>query len=467
MTAAPGSPGVDRLTGSDLSGFVAERLGRPADIGVIGILDGVGLFDADGHLRISAVRDRVAGRLELVPRLRQVVYRPGWGLGRPVWVDARSFDITDHVRVRPLASGAGQPELLETCARLRRAALDPFRPMWQLWLLPGLSGGQVGLFIRLHHSIADGPAGVVILDQLLNSRPDSPPQPGLPWQPGVVPSSSDLVLDQARRIVAVLARTGRRIRHLRCGRRPVNGTRVRAALRELRSPRTSLNRPPGSVLRFAVITASLSVLKPAAQAARATINDVVLSAVAGGLRDLLQSRGENVAGVTLHAMVPVTMQDRSPGAARGNRYGAMLVPLPIGWPSAAQRLTFIARQTSERKKQPRALWGGGLLGSPLIQLLGLKLADRQHVISIHVANVRGPTRPLYLGEARLLSLFPVVPLSGNVTVGIGVLSYAGQVTIGVVADRECCPDLATFTTGLSAALSELTEQASAEGSGPA
>ena len=111
---------------------------------VEGILDGDGLFDLDGRLRIGAVREAAAGRLPLVPRLRQVVYRPHLGLGRPLWIRARSFDISRHVRVHPLPAPADEARLLEACETLRRRPLDPSHPLWELWLLPGLPDRRAG-----------------------------------------------------------------------------------------------------------------------------------------------------------------------------------------------------------------------------------------------------------------------------------------------------------------------------------
>jgi diacylglycerol O-acyltransferase len=110
-----------------------------------------------------------------VPRFRQVLYRPSRGLGWPVWADAQSFDVADHVRVFPLPAPAGEAQLLAACEQLRRQRLDPARPLWQMWLLPGLPGLRVGLFVRMHHAIADGIAGVAAWPALpVSARRRSP-----------------------------------------------------------------------------------------------------------------------------------------------------------------------------------------------------------------------------------------------------------------------------------------------------
>jgi len=368
MQATRVAAGVNRLTGPELSCFVPEARGWPADIGVIAVLDGDGLFDGDGRLRITDVRDAIAERLHQAPRLRQVVYRPGPGLGRPLWVDAPRFDIADHVHVRRLPA-------------------DNLR-----WYASALAG--TGSYLA-HPAAAAA---------------------------------------RLRRIWPA----------------------IREPLAERRTRRTSLNQPIGRARRIAVVRSRLDLVKDAAHGAGGTVNDAVLAAVAGGLRDLLQSRGENVAGLVLRAMVPVSLHDPSLGPAQGNQYGVMVIPLPVGEPSTAQRLRSIAAQTAWRKKQPRRAWGTGLSGSPLVQRLAIQVADRQHFIHVHVANVPGPASPLYFAGARLTEAFAVVPLSGNVTVGIGVVSYAGQLNISVIADRDNCPDLPVFISGLDRSLSGLT-----------
>jgi diacylglycerol O-acyltransferase len=132
-----------------------------------------------------------------------------------------------------------------------------------------------------------------------------------------------------------------------------------------------------------------------------------------GSETFLRSRRENVTGLVLHAMVPVTLHDSSLGPAQGDRYGVTVVSLPVGEPYATRRLQTIAAQTTTRKKQPRRPWGTGLLGSPLVQRLAVRRAGRQHFINIYVANVSGPAAPPYLAGARLTEAFLVTPLSGT------------------------------------------------------
>jgi diacylglycerol O-acyltransferase len=179
---------VERLTGEDLSMLWPDRLGWPQDIGVIAVLDAAPIVDAAGRLRIGQVREAIAGRLHLVPRLRQILYDPPLVAGRPVWVDAPDFDIAEHVQVLPLPEPADEQHFLRVCEGLHRRRLDRSRPLWQLWLLPGLSDGRVGMFMKLHHVVADGVAGMALFGALLDPAPTPTAGTVSPWTPRPAPA---------------------------------------------------------------------------------------------------------------------------------------------------------------------------------------------------------------------------------------------------------------------------------------
>ena len=150
---------VDRLTDEDQRMLWPDEI-WPQDIGALAVLDGNGLAGPGGRVRIEAVRDVIAPRLHLVPRFRQLLYVPRPGLGRPLWVDAPAFDLADHVRVLPLPDPGDEAALLRAAEQLRRRRPDRSRPLWQVWLLPGLPEGRVGMFVKIHHVIGDATAGV-------------------------------------------------------------------------------------------------------------------------------------------------------------------------------------------------------------------------------------------------------------------------------------------------------------------
>ena len=197
---------MERLGAQDLASVTGDDAGWPWDIGAIGVLDGTGLVDGDGRFRIEAVRRVIEPRLHLVPHSRQLLYRPPPGLGWPLWVDAASFDIADHVRAFPLAAPAGQAQLLTACEQLRRRRLDRSRPPWEAWFLPGLADGQVGVFLRIHHAMADGVAGVAAFGALFDPAAGAPALAARPWTPAPAPSARELLDDNARRRARGLGR---------------------------------------------------------------------------------------------------------------------------------------------------------------------------------------------------------------------------------------------------------------------
>jgi diacylglycerol O-acyltransferase len=448
---------LERLTAQDLLMLWADELGWSEEIGALAVLDGGPLLDEDGRVRVEEVRRRLEPRLALVPRFRQLLYRPRRGLGWPLWVDAAAFDLADHVRVLPLDRPGDEAELLAACARLRRRPLDPSRPLWEAWLLPGLPDRRVGLFLRAHHVMADGAAGVAAFGALLDLAADAPDPVAPPWTPGPVPTAGALLRDNLRRRLRGL---GRGLPHLaRPGGRRRGSAGMWHEFFAERAPRTSLNRPIGADRRLAVVRGHLEVARQVAHAHRATVNDVVLAAVAGGLRRLLAGRGEAVEGLVLRVMVPVSLHREQPGQASGNQGTAMLVRLPLGEPDPVRRLELIAAETAARKRRARPQTASGILGFVAVQRAWCRSLARQRTVNLVVTNVPGPPVPLHLTGARLLELFPMVSLMGNVTLSVAVLSYAGQLNLTAVADRDTCPDVAVFAQGVQATLDELARSA--------
>jgi WS/DGAT/MGAT family acyltransferase len=450
---------LERLTASDLFMLLWDDYGWPNEIGGLAILDGTSLLDRDGRLRIEEVRRQLQPRLHLVPRFRQLLCRPRLGLGWPLWVDAPCFDLADHIRVHPLAAPRDHAQLLRACAELGRRRLDPARPLWELWLLPGLPERQVGAFMKVHHVVADGPAGVAAFEALLDLTADAPTPVAPPsWTPRAIPTTRALLADNLRRRRRELGRgwsglahPGRTLRQARAA-----WPAWREVFTEQRAPQTSLNHPVGADRRLAIIGGRLDLAKQLAHAHQAKVNDVVLAAVAGGLGQLLARGGEPVDQLVLRAMVPISLHQEQPGQARGNQPGWMMVPLPLGESDSVRRLELIAAETAARTHKARPQAGSGIFRFVAAQRAWYRHFPRQRSVNLVMTNVPGPPTPLYLAGARLLELFPVVPVMGNLTLVVAVLSYAGQFNLTAVADPDACPDLEAFAQGVRSALDELS-----------
>jgi diacylglycerol O-acyltransferase / wax synthase len=452
---------LERVTASDLFLLMWDDYGWSSDIGGLAILGGTSLLDRDGGVRIKAVRRQLEPRLHPIPRFRQLLYRPRLGLGWPLWVDAPSFDLADHIRVHPVAAPGGQAQLLQACQELARRRLDPARPLWELWLLPGLPDRRVGAYLRLHHAVADGATALAVFGALLDPAAGAPAPAAPPWAPAPIPAASQLLADNMRRRRAELGRgwsglahPGRTLRRARAA-----WPAWREVLAEQPAPRTSLNHPVGTDRRLALIRSHLDLIKQIAHAHQATVNDVVLAAVAGGLRQLLASRGEDVRALVQRAMVTISLHDEQPGQAQGNKPGWMMVPLPLGEPDPVRRLELIAAETAARKHKDRPQAGSGIFRFAAGQRAWYQHFPRQRSVNLVVTNVAGPPVPLYLAGAQLLELFPMMPVMGNLTLVVGVLSYAGQLNLTAVADHDRCPDLEVFTHGARTALDDLARSA--------
>jgi len=334
---------VDRLTAEDRLILWPDEI-WPQDIGALAVLEGGSLLDASGHLRIEAVREAIEGRLHLLPRFRQLLYVPRRGLGRPLWVDAPAFDLRDHVRVAELAAPGDEAQLLRTVEQLRRRPLDRSRALWEMWFLPGLPSSRIGLFVRLHHVIADGIAGVASLGMFLDAAPDAIAAAPRPWIPAPWPPAFDLLVDNLRGQAEELGRTLTKIRHPAATLRHARAAwpAMRELLAEEPGPRTSLHRLVGPERKLALIRSSLDVVKDAAHAHQAKVNDVLLAVTAGGLRGLLHSRGEPVEDLVLPIYVPISLRREQPGQEGGNLISQMVVPLPIDISEPGRRLRQIA-----------------------------------------------------------------------------------------------------------------------------
>lgn len=448
---------LDRLSADDRLMLWSDPL-WPQDVGAVAVLDGSTLLDATGRFRLDAVREAVERRLPLVPRLRQVLQEPSRGLGWPLWVDAADFDLIDHVRVARVPEPGDEAQFLRVVERLRRRRLDRSRPLWEMWFLPGLSGERVGLFIRLHHVVADGIAGVARLTSLMDAGPAPVPGPVRPWVPAAPPSGRELFADNVRRRAGELAHAGHALRHPTASVQQVRAgwPALRELLAEEPGPPTSLNRLVGRGRTLALVRGSLEVVQEVAHAHAATVNDVLLAMTAGGLRGLLTSRGERVDDLTLPVYVPVSLRrDRSdPGL--GNLISQMVVPLPLGDCDPGLRLGRIAAETARRKALLRPSLASVFRSRAASGVMLKRIAARR--VNVETADLRGPPRTLTFVGARLLEVFPLLNLIGNVSVGVGALSYAGRFNVLVVADAEAHPDLDLLAAHARAELDRLSEE---------
>lgn len=435
---------IERLSGSDQ---MMQRLGKlwPQDNGALFLLDGASLFDPSGPFRIEKVTEKVRARLPLVPRFRQVIRPAPRGLGDPLWVDATAFELSNHLHVQSLPPGADEAELLRVVEALSRERLKSDQPLWQLWFLTGLADQKVALFAKVNHAIADGMAMIGALTTFLDAEPGLDEATLDGWIPTPEPSRADLLADNLRRkLEGALASPRTLARTLSA--LPA----ARELFAETPASPSSLDKLAGERRRLALIRSSLQPFKDAAHAHAATVNDALLAVIASGLRALLKHRKELTPGFIVRAYVPVSLRPARDAAVQGNEVAEMVVPLPVDFRDEATLLQDIAAETRRRKARPRAPITGPLRSKLVAQLM-MKSLKRQHV-NVTTANLHGPAQLLYFCGAKVLEVFPVVPLIGKAALGVGAVSYAGEFSIAVVADEDAYPDLDTFVNGAKQAL---------------
>jgi diacylglycerol O-acyltransferase len=418
-------------------------------------------------------RDHIASRLHLVPRFRHKLRFVPYNLGRPVWVDDPHLNLDYHVRHTALPPPGSEEQLRTLAARFFSQHLDRTKPLWELWLIEGLSGGRFAIMGKSHHCLVDGVAGIDIATVLFDveREPEESPEPPEPWLPDPEPTDAELLVEalvdralsprEALRF-AEYALTGPRRALRRAQEMAVAAGSF--AWAGIAAPDTPLNVEIGPHRRFSWVRAALVDLKRVKNELGGTVNDVILAAVAGALGRYLRARGHGTSGLEIRAMVPVSVRTADQRGALGNQVTSMMAPLPVWCEDPERRLRIINSTMGDLKSSKQAM-GATLLtqladfAPPTIMAQAARLQSLQRFFNLVVTNIPGPQFPLYLLGRRMERIFPMVPLAKRQTVCVGIFSYDGQVNFGLIGDYDAMSDLDDFAAELDASLEELIEAA--------
>lgn len=438
-----------RLNGFERMYLRGESEAWPGHFGGLAILDGGHLLDDSGRLRIEEITERLERRLSRVPELRRRAYVPGRFRGRPLWVDDERFAIANHLKQVAVPAPGDEERFLDTAAAVYGQLLDRSRPLWELWFLTGLEEGRLGIMLKVHHAVADGSAAVRVMASLFDLEAAAPDPPPAEWAPRPVPSGWALFVDSLdgrlrtlRRWAAFVAHPGRIVRALRVFKQV-----AKKSFGATKAPATSLNRPVLAGRRIRFMRTDLDAMKRIAHAHGGKVNDVVLTLWAGGLRDLMVWRGEPVEGVELTTGQAVSIREKA-DATIDNQVGTVVVPLPV-WESEVElRLDRIVEITAaiKTRQQPAAIMGTlvGIAATPI----GRWFVLHQRATNAVVTNLPGPPVPVYVLGSRILDIFPIIDLEGNVGLVLCGFSYAGRMTLVVTADATAFPDLDVLMAGM-------------------
>jgi WS/DGAT/MGAT family acyltransferase len=461
----------DRLTALDHSFLFLERPNTPMHVGSVAIHELGALEGRDGGVDIDLLRRGIAGVLPRIPRYRQRLDHVPVE-GTPVWVDDQGFNLDYHVRHTSLPRPGDAEQLRQLTARVMAQRLDRSRPLWEMWVVEGLEADRFALLSKVHHCMIDGISGVDLMNVLMSPSPDAEIYEPSPFVPRPAPSPGELLRDEALRRallpLAALRDLGKLVREAEDVRQGL-GTRIRA-LREMlggmldEAAPTPLNERLSPHRRFDWLVLDLDAVKAVRRALGGSLNDVVLTTVAGAVRRFLELRRVPVQGLDFRVMAPVSVRAEDERGRLGNRVSAWILPLPLAEPDPSLRLRTIAAHTAELKQARQAVAADVLTQvadwTPATLLaLGARNTTLQLPFHMVVTNVPGPQLPLYLFGSRMIESYPVVPLAEGIGLGIALFSYDGKLCWGFNADWDLVPDLDRFVSFVAEAFAELREVA--------
>lgn len=434
-----------------------------------------GLYVLDRRPDGVRMEEGLETALALVPRLRQRVTEAPLHVGLPEWVDDLHFDLGYHVRHISLPAPGSVRELLDLTATLFAAPLDRQRPLWEAYWIDGVARGRAAFFFKLHHSVVDGVGSMALLNALTQpTRAAHPPRVvtarrGRRRAPAgsVVGQLAGLAVDNAaaslRLAGEVAALPAQALRH------PGEGlARLEQLARGMRGVVADLLTPTvvdpldrgcsGLSRRFDVMAIPLARLRRVAAAHAVTINDVVLTALAGALGAYHRERHVHVEA--LNCMVPMNLRRAGEQDALGNRVGLFTVRLPLAERRPERRLELVTRQTHAAKSDRRGAAAPLMLqGVSLVPGFAMRWIARRALGRYNLActNVPGVAERRYMAGARVEALYPFASVVEGTPLVMALMSYAGTMHVGFDTDPEAIPDPERIHALYERALAELAQ----------
>lgn len=419
----------------------------------------VGVYEFDGQLDFARLSDLLQTRLVAHRRFRSRVVRDTTGC---YWQEVDDFDLNDHLIRSRLPRNGTVSDLKKFVGELASRPLDESRPLWQMQLIDNYAGGQA-LVVRIHHCIADGIALIGVLLALTTEQGDQDPASRKGGKKGNGHWSARLqpLTSAAVRVIGVTGDVASKVLRGYGAMLDTRGALVDAAVgyagiaaRIAKDAAAIALMPNDNVTSLKGKPAGVKVVawnepiavgdvKAIGKALGCSVNDVLLACVAGAIRSYLLGRGELVDGCELRAMVPVNLRDPEQWKELGNRFGLVPLLLPIGIENPIARVFEVKRRMSQLKTGYTAVVSMALLGAAgfaprTVQTHALDYLARK--ATAVMTNVPGPQQALYLAGTRVTRLMFWVPQSGDIGVGVSILSYDGGVQFGLIADSALCAD---------------------------
>ncbi len=449
----------ERLSDHDQHLLASERPGLPLQAGLLQVFDGRSLLNEFGGIQFQKLRRAVASALHHVPRYRQCLASIPYDENL-VWVDDASFQLDFHLRQTSLPRPGTELQLKRLMGRIMAQPLDRARPLWELWVVEGLSGDRFAIIFKAHLCMVESVAGVDLMEKLFAFTEDETIPEAPPFHPRPLPTGGELWRGEWGRrsseSLQAIGEFGATVLHggtdLREGiARGAQALREVSAWKIASQEENPLNGPVGPHRLFDSVQLSLTEMKEVRRALGCSINDLILAVLTGAIRQYMrahQVRPEDIGDFLVE--VPLALQSDLDGQ---HRNVSMTLPLPLAE-------TDPRKWIDEIRQAPRE--PGGLRPAENTQLLQgvfdlLSLRVHPPSVNMVVSNSAGLQTPLHLLGAELLEAYPVVPLYENLGLCVGVFSYNGQVYWGLDADYDRVPDLDSFAAGIRSSFGKLAE----------
>jgi WS/DGAT/MGAT family acyltransferase len=459
---------MDRLSALDVSFLTNESSASHMHVGGICIFEGPPPSYED-------LLNHVRSRLHLVPRFRQKLAFPPVPTGRPFWIDDPAFNLEYHVRHSALPAPGSEEQLRNMAARVFSQQLDRTKPLWEIWMVQGLTRKRFAFVTKTHHALVDGVSGVDIATVLFDIKPvPEPAEDEHEWIPGPEPSAASLLARDAEAVartpIRALRRLERAIEHPR--RTLAEVTEAAEALGEVGwnfanpAPKVPLNVEIGSHRRYTWVRGDLGQFKRIKGILGGTVNDVVLAVVSGALRQWLQKRGVKTEGMELRAQVPVSIRAQDQHGHLGNQIAAVRGPIPVYAEDPVKRLELCRRGMEGIKDSKQALGAEVIsrfndFAPPTLLAQAARVNFSTRLFNLVVTNVPGPQIPLYVLGRELEDIFPVGFLPPDQALFVAIMSYNGGINFGLLADYDAIDDVDEIAAGIEASIAELAEAADA------
>lgn len=419
----------------------------------------VGVWLLAPRLALAELAQRVQGSLLAYPRFRQKVVEDPMGAS---WVEDEAFDLGHHVARETLRPTPGEPALdalKRRVAELCAQPLDPSRPLWQFHLIEDLDGTQSALVSRVHHCIGDGIALISVMLSIADGG-KPPPQQRRPREAAdeeehdwiadtLIKPFADLTIKAIGltgqgmgKGLEMLAEPSGSLEAARLGLQVASDVAALALMPDDAPTRLKGRATPGKRVAWGE-PLPLDEVKAVGRAFGVSINDVLLACVTGAIGDYLRDKGDDPTGQEIRAMVPVNLRPLSEAYKLGNRFGLAPLVLPIGIAHPAERLYAVHARMNQLKTSYQPLLAfavlavSGMMVKPVQAAITGLFAKKATAV---MTNVPGPKEPIRFCGRTVNQVMFWVPQSGDIGMGVSVLSYGGGVQFGLITDARMCPD---------------------------